>query len=128
MAPRLPLAPAAVGAAQDRISEFDLKLMDIDSEHLGIPGGWLTGLTLSAHPQLEAGDGDRVLGAGSKLGRQPGIQVGLNVTWHPSLSHGPLAADNEYDATIKMPSAEFQRIMKDLSTIGDTGAQALQLP
>lgn len=52
-------------SAQDRISEFDLKLMDIDSEHLGIP-------------------------------------------------------DNEYDATVKMPAAEFQRIVKDLSTIGDT--------
>lgn len=23
---------------QERLSEFDLKLMDIDSEHLGIPG------------------------------------------------------------------------------------------
>lgn len=29
---------AVRAAAQDRISEFDLKLMDIDSEHLGIPG------------------------------------------------------------------------------------------
>lgn len=51
---------------QERLSEFDLKLMDIDSEHLGIP-------------------------------------------------------DNEYDATVKMPAAEFQRIVRDLSTIGDTG-------
>lgn len=50
---------------QERLSEFDLKLMDIDSEHLGIP-------------------------------------------------------DHEYDATVKMPSTEFQRIVKDLSTIGDT--------
>ena len=24
----------------DRISDFELKLMDIDSEHLGIPGSW----------------------------------------------------------------------------------------
>ncbi len=24
--------------AQDRVSEFDLKLLDIDAEHLGIPG------------------------------------------------------------------------------------------
>ena len=24
--------------SQDRISDFELKLMDIDSEHLGIPG------------------------------------------------------------------------------------------
>lgn len=49
----------------ERLSEFELKLMDIDSEHLGIP-------------------------------------------------------DNEYDATVKLPSAEFQRIVRDLSTIGDT--------
>jgi proliferating cell nuclear antigen len=28
--------------------------------------------------------------------------------------------DNEYDATVKLPSAEFARIVKDLSSIGDT--------
>jgi proliferating cell nuclear antigen len=50
---------------QERLSEFDLKLMDIDSEHLGIP-------------------------------------------------------DNDYDATVKLPAGEFQRIVKDLATIGDT--------
>lgn len=53
-------------ADQERLSEFDLKLMDIDSEHLGIP-------------------------------------------------------EAEYDATVKLPSGEFQRIVKDLSSIGDTG-------
>jgi len=52
-------------AEQERVSEFELKLMDIDSEHLGIP-------------------------------------------------------ENDYDSTVKMPSAEFQRICKDLSSIGDT--------
>jgi proliferating cell nuclear antigen len=50
---------------QDRVSEFELKLMDISSENLGIP-------------------------------------------------------ETEYSATIRMPAAEFQRICKDLSTIGDT--------
>merc|ERR1711935_893484 len=50
---------------QDKISDFELKLMDIDSEHLGIP-------------------------------------------------------DTEYAATVKMPSAEFMRICRDLSSIGDT--------
>lgn len=44
-----------------------MKLMDIDSEHLGIP-------------------------------------------------------DSEYQAIVRMPSAEFMRICKDLSSIGDTGA------
>jgi hypothetical protein len=44
-----------------------MKLMDIDSEHLGIP-------------------------------------------------------DTDYNAQVKMPSAEFQRICRDLSTLGDTGA------
>lgn len=53
-------------ADQERLSEFDLKLMDIDSEHLGIP-------------------------------------------------------EAEYDATVKLPASEFQRIVKDLSSIGDTG-------
>lgn len=52
-------------ADQERLSEFDLKLMDIDSEQLGIP-------------------------------------------------------DSDYAATVKMPASEFQRICKDLSTIGDT--------
>ena len=28
--------------------------------------------------------------------------------------------DNEYDATVSLPSSEFQRIVKDLSTLGDT--------
>ena len=31
----------------------------------------------------------------------------------------------EYDATVKLPSSEFQRIVKDLATIGDTGATNL---
>ena len=49
----------------DRVAEFELKLMDIANEHLGIP-------------------------------------------------------ETEYSATVRMPSAEFQRICKDLSSIGDT--------
>jgi proliferating cell nuclear antigen len=49
----------------DRISDFELKLMDIDSEHLGIP-------------------------------------------------------DTEYKSKVKMPAAEFQRICRDLSILGDT--------
>ncbi|KAL4335513.1 hypothetical protein GQ457_07G035040 [Hibiscus cannabinus] len=52
-------------ATQDKISDFEMKLMDIDSEHLGIP-------------------------------------------------------DAEYQAIVRMPSAEFARICKDLATIGDT--------
>mmetsp|Transcript_38786 Transcript_38786/g.51108 ORF Transcript_38786/g.51108 Transcript_38786/m.51108 type:complete len:261 (+) Transcript_38786:123-905(+) len=50
---------------QTRISDFELKLMDIDSEHLGIP-------------------------------------------------------ETEYKATISLPSAEFQRIVRDLAVIGET--------
>uniref|UniRef100_A0A7S4JDY6 DNA sliding clamp PCNA n=1 Tax=Odontella aurita TaxID=265563 RepID=A0A7S4JDY6_9STRA len=51
--------------SQDRIADFELKLMDIDSEQLGIP-------------------------------------------------------DTEYKCTIKMPSSEFQRIVRDLQVLGDT--------
>lgn len=29
--------------------------------------------------------------------------------------------ETEYEAIVRMPSAEFARICKDLSTIGDTG-------
>lgn len=49
----------------DKISDFEMKLMEIDGEHLGIP-------------------------------------------------------DTEYNAVIKMPAAEFQRICRDLTIIGDT--------
>ncbi|ORY19478.1 proliferating cell nuclear antigen [Clohesyomyces aquaticus] len=49
----------------DRISEYDIKLMDIDQEHLGIP-------------------------------------------------------ETEYAATISMPSAEFQRICRDLSALSES--------
>lgn len=58
--------------AQDKISDFEMKLMDIDSEHLGIP-------------------------------------------------------EAEYHAIVRMPSAEFARICKDLSSIGDTGNSMLGL-
>eukprot|EP00753_Platysulcus_tardus_P022646 PLAT9854.1.p1 GENE.PLAT9854.1~~PLAT9854.1.p1 ORF type:complete len:262 (+),score=163.12 PLAT9854.1:93-878(+) len=51
--------------AQDRISDFELKLMSIDSEHLSIP-------------------------------------------------------ETEYKCVIKMPSGEFQRIIRDYGVLGDT--------
>lgn len=54
----------------DRISEYDIKLMDIDQEHLGIP-------------------------------------------------------DTEYAATISMPSAEFQRICRDLMALSESGTDTL---
>jgi len=50
---------------QTRLSQFSLKLMDIDSEHLGIP-------------------------------------------------------DTEYKCIVKMPSVEFQRIVKEIAIVGDT--------
>ena len=49
----------------DRVAEFDMKLMDIDSEHLGIP-------------------------------------------------------DTSYDAVVRLSSAEFARITRDLSNVGDS--------
>jgi proliferating cell nuclear antigen len=50
---------------QERVSDFEMKLMDIDSEQLGIP-------------------------------------------------------ETAYKTVVKMPSAEFQRIIRDLSILGDT--------
>jgi len=50
---------------QDKISDFELKLLDIDSESLGIP-------------------------------------------------------DTEYKSVVKMPAAEFQKICRDLTILGDT--------
>ena len=55
-------------ANSDRLSEYDLKLMDIDQEHLGIP-------------------------------------------------------ETEYAATISLPSAEFQRICRDLIAISESGTE-----
>jgi proliferating cell nuclear antigen len=56
----------------DRLSEYDIKLMDIDQEHLGIP-------------------------------------------------------DTEYAATIEMPSAEFQRICRDLIAMSESGMTILYI-
>lgn len=61
-----------LSAAQDKIADFEMKLMDIDSEHLGIP-------------------------------------------------------EAEYHAIVRMPSSEFARICKDLSSIGDTGTFLLDI-
>ncbi len=60
-----PLKNHLIITDQERISAFNLRLLDIDSEQLGIP-------------------------------------------------------DSQFDATVKMPSTEFQRICRDLSAIGDT--------
>ncbi|EOA37778.1 hypothetical protein CARUB_v10012643mg, partial [Capsella rubella] len=52
-------------SARDKIADFEMRLMDIDSEHLGLP-------------------------------------------------------EAEYHSIVRMPSNEFSRIYKDLSSIGDT--------
>ena len=56
----------------DRLSEYDIKLMDIDQEHLGIP-------------------------------------------------------ETEYSATITMPSAEFQRICRDLMALSESGTRIFSM-
>jgi proliferating cell nuclear antigen len=56
---------SANNAEEDRVGEYEMKLMDIDQEHLGIP-------------------------------------------------------DTQYDATITMSSAEFQRICRDLAALGES--------
>jgi proliferating cell nuclear antigen len=59
------LAMVFESPSQDRIADFELKLMDIENEQLGIP-------------------------------------------------------DTEYKCTIQMPSAEFQRIIRDLQVLGES--------
>jgi len=61
----IPSLSCSKSPTQDKIADFEMKLMDIDSEHLGIP-------------------------------------------------------EAEFQAIVRMPSAEFARICKDLSSIGDT--------
>jgi hypothetical protein len=36
--------------------------------------------------------------------------------------------DTDYKAIVKMSASEFQRIIRDLSTIGDTGAMISSFP
>jgi DNA polymerase III sliding clamp (beta) subunit (PCNA family) len=59
-------------AETDRLSEYDIKLMDIDQEHLAIP-------------------------------------------------------DTDYAATVEMPSAEFQRICRDLNALSESGMPGIRL-
>lgn len=57
--------------AQDRISDFELKLMDIDSEHLGIPD-----TEYKATVIMPAGEFTRICNDLSILGETVGISVG----------------------------------------------------
>lgn len=64
--------PSEICADQEKVADFEMKLMDIDAEELGIP-------------------------------------------------------ETEYEAMVTMPSSEFQRICRDLASIGDTGMHLREL-
>ena len=66
----MPLAENAL-AVQDRISDFELKLMDIDSEHLGIPD-----TDYKAQVKMPAGEFQRICKDMSILGDTVTIAVG----------------------------------------------------
>jgi proliferating cell nuclear antigen len=80
----------------DKVAEYEMKLMDIDSEHLGIP--------VSAPAQTHS------------LTPSHACTPALTRT----LPHTHTPQDTEHDAVVKLPSSEFQRICRDLSSIGES--------
>lgn len=82
---------------QDRTSQFEMKLMDIDSEHLGIP---------------ETGASRRRVLAPRGARPRP-HRPGAPARAFPSLP-------TDYKVVVKMPANEFQRIVRDLAVLGDT--------
>lgn len=83
-------------ADQEKVSDYEMKLMDLDVEQLGIPVSQLL------HPQFVYG---RVFL--TRLLTFPCLSVCLSLQ------------EQEYSCVVKMPSGEFARICRDLSQIGD---------
>lgn len=98
-----------VSSDQEKVSDYEMKLMDLDVEQLGIPVSstsrdWPDGLRNGAcpcHSSLDTLEGRNPPGSGE------GVK-------------GPIPLqEQEYSCVVKMPSAEFARICRDLSHIGD---------
>ena len=123
---RLALRPAD----QERLSEFDLKLMDIDrcgGQKMQPPPPpqqqWVGAVLCVApfpcpHAPVPMPPCRCCAGPAASPGWRPPACLPAPRSEHLGIPEA------EYDATVKLPSSEFQRIVKDLATIGDTGARA----
>lgn len=77
---------------QEKVSDYEMKLMDLDVEQLGIP---------------------------VRLILQFLICVCIFFAFSPMIMFRSLFQEQEYSCVVKMPSGEFARICRDLSQIGD---------
>lgn len=83
--------PSPFFSDQEKVSDYEMKLMDLDVEQLGIP------VSILFAPPI------------SLLGEA----LFANLLFSVSLQ------EQEYSCVVKMPSGEFARICRDLSQIGD---------
>lgn len=98
------------------MSEFELKLMDITSENLGIPD---TEYSATVRPPI-----DRLLMSLASVGSAHRSQSARgDLDPRPPVCACPPTL--LLPRQVSMPSGEFMRIMKDLGSIGDTGALPL---
>lgn len=78
---------------QEKVSDYEMKLMDLDVEQLGIP------VSDQRFPSSSF--------------------CHFVLSTDPDLPLSPSLQEQEYSCVVKMPSGEFARICRDLSQIGD---------
>ncbi|KAL2239513.1 UNVERIFIED_CONTAM: Proliferating cell nuclear antigen [Sesamum indicum] len=101
---------------QDKIADFEMKLMDIDSEHLGIPEA-----EYHAIVRMPSSEFARICKDLSSIGDTAQDKIADFEMKLMDIDSEHLGIpEAEYHAIVRMPSAEFARICKDLSSIGDT--------
>lgn len=82
---------------QEKVSDYEMKLMDLDVEQLGIPVRLFI---------KHAWNSDVIV-------------HGFSVFSNGHVLFCSLPQEQEYSCVVKMPSGEFARICRDLSQIGD---------
>ena len=107
------LAPIAAATAGERVSDFEMKLMDIDGEHLGIPETGECRVRQLCPTSLGLPRSDRI-----RRGRR--CPHRCTTRRAPSPIASPRLA--EYKCSVKLPANEFQRIIRDMGVMGDTCA------
>ncbi|UYV66939.1 hypothetical protein LAZ67_4003389 [Cordylochernes scorpioides] len=93
---------------QEKISDYKMKLMNLDTEHLGIPSLRCIHESLSQQQQCPL---SWVCKAAA---------LGLSIFCKAAAIAGHENNETDYSAVVKMPSSEFQRICRDLSQIGES--------
>ena len=109
----------------DRISDFELKLMDIDSEQLGIPDSEYGATVRKSFFSFFCGFSGLFFFSVSVHEKKVTtlsplllfLSLSLSFSISPPHTRKPTS---KTELQVKMPSAEFARIVRDLSSIGDT--------